>query len=164
MDNLMQAIEHTHFACFELCKRYFGRYLPVSGNVGIFCHFDREFLFLTKLREQLTLPDGNWNQKYYRLYKPIQIPARQDIPETTYTYLYIRKPDREKPQVGDVDFVLEKDKFEKLKELVTKKKVINGVELLYRPDLNMVMLAASDIDALPYITKKYMYENVKVPG
>lgn len=160
---LLRAIEYTHFACFELCKRYFGRYLPASGNLGIFCHFRDEFLFLTKLREELTEKNANWNQKYFRLYKPIIIPAKRDIPETTYTYLYIRRPDVEKPQVGDVDLVLEKDKFTEFKKLVIEKKVINGVELFYRPDLNMIGMAASDIDALPFITEKYMYENVKIP-
>ena len=159
---LLRAIEYTHFECFELCKRYFGRYLPVSGNVGIFCHYEDEFVLLTKLREELTEKYFHWNQKYFRLYEPIVIPAKGDIPETAYTYLYIRKPDMEKPQVGDVDLVLEKDKFKELKELIIEKKVINGVELWYRSDLNMVRLAAPDIDALPFITEKYMYENVKV--
>ena len=53
-EELTKAVEHVHFACFKLCKRYFGKYLPVSGNLGIFTHFDDEFAFLTKLREEMT--------------------------------------------------------------------------------------------------------------
>ena len=62
---LLRAIEYTHFACFELCKRYFGRYLPVSGNVGIFCHYEDEFVLLTKLREELTEKYFHWNQNIF---------------------------------------------------------------------------------------------------
>ena len=114
-EELTKAVEHVHFACFKLCKRYFGKYLPVSGNLGIFTHFDDEFAFLTKLREEMTNTNINWNQKYFLLHEPITISAKDDIPETTYTYLYIRKPDQDKPQVGDVDLVLEKQAYEKLK-------------------------------------------------
>jgi hypothetical protein len=160
---LIKAIEHVHFSCFKLCKRYFGRYLPVSGNLGIFCHFPDEFEYLTKLREELADKNVNWNKKYFLLHKPITIKAQYgDIPDTTYTYLYIRRPDEDKPQVGDIDLVLEKDEFGKLKDQVVEKKVVNGVELFYRPDLNMIRLATPDIDVLPYITTKYMTENVSL--
>jgi len=110
--------------------------------LGIFCHFDEEFEFLTKLREELTNNKINWNQKYYLLRKPITIISKVDIPETNYSYLYIRRPDPEKPQVGDVDFVLEKYKFSELKNKSLKGKVVNSVELFYRPDLDMVRLSS----------------------
>ena len=128
----MDAIKHVHFACTKLTKKVFGRYLPVSGDLGIFTHFQDEFELLTKFREELTDKNINWNQKYFKLYKPITITdQRGDIPETTYTYLYVRRPDEEKPQVGDADFVLEKDEFEKLKTQALNKTVINGVNLEY---------------------------------
>ncbi len=161
-EELIKAITHVHFACFKLCYRFFGKYLPASGNLGIFTHFDDEFAFLTKLREEMTDININWNQKYYLLYRPVKIDdKRGDFPETTYKYLYIRRPDPDKPQVGDIDLVLDKYEFDKLRVEVQKKKVVNGVELFYRPDLNMIRLAADDTDALPYITTKFMNENVK---
>lgn len=163
-EELMKAAEYTHFACLELCKRVFGSYLPVSGNLGIFSHFDDEFAFLTKIREELTEKDINWNQKYFLLHKPIVVPAKNGVPETTYAFLYVRRPDEEKPQVGDVDIVLGNDEFETLKNQSLNGKEINGVELFYRPDLDMIRLFATDIDALPYITMKYMNENVKIPN
>ncbi len=159
---LMKAIEYTHFTCFDLCKRVFGKYLPISGNIGIFCHFQYEFDFLTQLREELTDKTVNWNQKYYLLHNPITIPAKDKIPETTYTFLYIRRVDPEKPQVGDADLVLEKDKFIELKNSCSENKTIHGVDLHYRPDLDMVKLSTKDTDVLPYITVKYMNENVKI--
>jgi hypothetical protein len=160
-EELMKAIEYTHFACFELCNKAFGRYLPVSGNIGIFSHFDDEFAFLTKIREELTDMNDNWNQKYFRLHNPITFPAKDDIPETTYTYLYVRRPDIEKSQVGDADLVLEKNIFSELKNQSLRGKQVNGVELFYRPDLDMIRLSSPEVDILPYITTRYMNENVK---
>lgn len=157
---LLEAIKHTHFACFELCKKAFDTYLPVSGNIGIFCHDDDEYEFLTKLRKELTEESDNWNKKYFRLHEPITIPAKGNIPESTYTYLYIRRPDQH-TEVGDVDLVLEKEKFLELKKSISEKDNINGVALFYRPDLDMIRLSHKDIDALPYITTKYMSENVR---
>src|SRR3990167_10217554 len=115
---LLEAIKHTHFGCFELCKKTFGRYFPVAGNMGVFCHYDEENKFLTELRKKLTEESDNLNQKYFRLYNPIEIPAQGDVPETTYTYLYIRRPDPYRAQVGDIDFVLEKKNYQELKKLL----------------------------------------------
>lgn len=163
-EELMKAIEYTHFACLELCKKAFGRHLPISGNIGIFTHFEDEFALLTKIREELTDLNDNWNQKYYRLYNPITFSAKNDVPETTYTHLYIRRPDVEKPQVGDADLVLEKTTFDEFKEQSLRGKQVNGVELFYRPDLDMIRLSSPEVDILPYITTKYMYENATKNG
>lgn len=74
-EQLLETIKYTHFRCFELLKKNFGKYLPVAGNIGIFCHYDEEYQFLTDLRKQLTVESDNWNQKYYRLAEPITISA-----------------------------------------------------------------------------------------
>ncbi len=160
-DELLQAIEYTHFKCFELCKRNFGRYLPVAGNIGIFCHDDDEYTFLTKVREELTNKSDHWNQKYYRLHEPIVIAAQNDIPETTYTYLYIRKPDQH-TEVGDVDFVLGKGEYEEFKKSLRAGTKMKGVEIFNRPDLDLVKLFDPNIDALSFIGSKDMDENVKM--
>lgn len=145
--------------CFELCKRNFGRYLPVAGNIGIFCHDNQEYEFLTKLRKQLTDKSDNWNQKYYRLHEPITIPAQGDVPETVYTYLYIRKPDHH-TEVGDLDFVLNDKKYQELKESLLKGKKIRGIEILDRPDLDLIKLFDPEIDVTCFIGRKNMGENV----
>ena len=162
-DQLMEAIKYTHTKCFELCKKNFGRYLPVAGNMGIFCHSDSEYEFLTKLRKELTDESDNWNQKYYRLYKPITIPSQGEIPGATYTYLYIRKPDQHK-EVGDVDFVLNKEEYLKLKDSLLKGAKIKGMEILDRPNLDLIKLSDSDINVLSFIGSKDMAENVEAKG
>lgn len=159
-DKLLEAIQYTHFKCFELLKKNFGKYLPVAGNIGIFCHFDDEYAFLTKLREELTEKSDNWNNKYYCLYEPIVIPTRGDVPDTVYTYLYIRKPDQH-TEVGDVDFVLNKKEYSELKDSLLRGKEIKGLKILDLPDLDLIKIFDPDIDALSFIGTKNMTENVK---
>jgi len=160
-ERLLEAIKYTHFKCFELCKKTLGRYLPVAGNIGIFCHYDDEYRFLTELREQLTDKSDNWQQKYYRLHKPITIPAHGDMPDTVYTYLYIRKPDDQHKEMGDVDFVLDKKEYLELKNSLLRGKEIKGIKIFDRPGLDLIKLLDSDIDALSFIGTKNMAENVK---
>ena len=148
-DKLFEAIRYIHFACFKLCKQVFGEYLPVSERVGVFCHYDDEYNFLTKLREKLTDESDNFNQKYFRLHEPITIAAENGVPEATYKYLYIRKPDPYRAQVGDIDFVLGADRHEKLKS-----SLVRGARLHGDVELNMIELYDPDIDALAYLVTR----------
>ncbi len=159
---LLAAITHTHFACFELCKKAFGKYFPVAGNIGVFCHYDNEYKFLTELRKKLTEESDNLNQKYFRLYNPIVIPDRGDVPKTTYMYLYVRKPDQYRAQVGDVDFVIGDKEYGELKEFLQKGSQINGAKIFDRPDLDMGELSDPDIDTLAYVSTQAMAEKARV--
>jgi len=161
-DQLLEAIKYIHFACYELCRKSIGQYLPTAGNVGIFCHYEDEYTLLTKLREQLTEASYNFNQKYYRLIKPIVIPKKDGIPETTYDYLYIRQTDPYRSQVGDVDFVLDHSKYIELKNKIVAGSDIKGARAFSRPDLDMVELYNPDVDVLGYITTETMAERVRV--
>lgn len=107
---LLAAITHIHLEAHKLCKQSFGTYLSNAGNVGVFCHYTDEFVFLKKLRDELTELSDNSDQKYFKLHEPLVIPQQGDIPETTYTYLYIRKPDPYRHHVGDIDFFLDTPK------------------------------------------------------
>lgn len=151
---LREAIGYTHFACFALCKQALGQYLPIAGNIGIFCHYEDEYQFLTQLQKQLTNESDSINQKYFRLHDPIVVPAKNDIPETIYTYLYIRKPDPYRSHVGDVDFVLEGERYRELKKSLQDGKMVKGVRAFDRPDLDMVELYDPVIDALGYVRLK----------
>ena len=160
-NQLLEAIKFTHLKCFELCKKIFGKYLPVAGNIGIFCHYDDEYKFLTKLREELTEKTDNWNQKYYRLYEPIVIPAQGNVPATIYTYLYIRKQDQHE-EVGDVDFVLNNKEYFELKSSLLSGTEIKGIKIFDRPGLDLIRLFDPDIDTLSFIGTKDMTENLRV--
>lgn len=149
---LLRTIEYIHFSCYELCKQSFGEYLPNAGNVGVFCHYDDEYEILTKLRQEMTKESDNVNKKYYRLHKPITIAAKGDVPETIYTYLYIRQPDPYRSQVGDVDFYLPQDKYSKLKQSLLDGQKIPGARIFPRNDLDMIELYDPNIDCLGYVT------------
>ncbi len=161
---LEKAIQYTHEACYKLCHMALDAYLPVAGNVGIFCHYDNEYEKLTALREKMTDPTIHFNKKYFKLHEPIIIPANGRIPAATYEYLYIRKPDPYRAQVGDVDFVMRTDKYQELKKLLRSGTEINAARLYEDSSgLDMVELYDPDIDALGYLTTSTMAEKIQEP-
>lgn len=155
-EELLRAVEHIHFSCYKLCKQSMGKYLPNAGNVGVFCHYDDEYAFLTKLRQELTEASDNLNQKYFRLHEPITVPAKGDIPETAYTYLYIRQPDPYRAQVGDIDFYLPAEEYGTLKQSLVNGKKIKGARIFPRSDLDLIELCHPNIDCLGYISTRTM--------
>ena len=159
---LLEAVQHIHTECFKLCKASLGEYLPVAGNLGFFCHYDEEYETLTTLRKELTEESDNVNQKYFRLHQPIVIPTQGDIPETTYTHLYVRKPDIYRAQVGDVDFVMEPERYQTTKAELEAGKMIPGARIFPRADLDMIELYNPDVDVLGYISVNEMAEKVRV--
>jgi hypothetical protein len=162
MAQLFRAIRYIHFESYRLCKQNLGYFLPVSGNIGVFFHYDEEYEQLTKIRKELTDLSDNWNQKYFRLHQLIVISAKNDIPETTYTYLYIRKPDPSHPHVGDLDFYMKPNKYQKLKTSLLSGKIIPGVKIFERPNLDLIELSDPNSDVCAFVGSKTMAENVKI--
>ena len=161
-DELLEAIKYIHFACYKLCKQSFGEYLSNAGNMGIFCHYDDEHTRLVEIRKQIARPSDDPNQKYFELHEPIVIPAQDDVPETTYTHLYIRKPDIYRAQVGDIDFYLEQSEYDKLKRSLIDGAEIKGARVFPRNDLDMIELYDPDVDALGYVSTNVMSEKVRI--
>lgn len=161
-NELFEASKYIHFASNTLCKQSFGHFLPNAGNMGVFCHYDDEYDYVVGLRKEVTEASDNSNQKYFRLYEPLVIPAAGDVPETTYTYLYIRKPDPYRHHVGDVDFYLDQEKYNVLKQSLLHGKKIPGARLFARTDLDMIELYDPDIDVLAYVSTTKMTETVRV--
>lgn len=155
-EQLFEAIRHLHYACNKLCYQIFGRYLPNAGNVGVFCHYDKEYDALIELRKKLTQEADNINQKYFRLHEPITIEANEMGPQNTYSYLYIRRPDPYRAQVGDVDFYIEADEYAELADNLPK-----GARQFERPELDMLELYDPNIDALAYVGTDSMVQKVR---
>ena len=151
---LFEAIEHIHFACFDLCHKALGEYLPASGNIGVFCHYQEEFELLIKIRNELTKSSDNSDQKYFELHEPIIVPEKDGVPETTYTHLYIRRVDPYRAQVGDIDFVMESVKYDEMKKSLSGGKKIDGLRIYPGDHLDMLELLNSDVDALGYVTSE----------
>lgn len=159
---LLEAVRYIHLECYKLCKESFGEYLPNAGNIGVFCHYDDEYEYLTNLRKELTESSDNVDQKYFRLHEPIVIPAQGDVPETTYTYVYVRRPDPYRFHVGDVDFYLEPEKYIETKQSLFSGKKMKGARVFERPDLDMIELYDPDSDALGYVSTEKMTEDVRL--
>lgn len=159
---LVKAITHIHFSCHRLCKRTFGEYLQNAGNVGVFCHYADEYAALIALRKRLCEPSNNPDQKYFKLHKPVVIPAKGNVPKTTYTYLYIRKPDPYRSQVGDIDFYLAPADYAQRKRSLETGKTLPGARIFPRQDLDMIELFDPDIDVLAYVSTHLMTEHVRV--
>jgi hypothetical protein len=161
-EKLLEAIEHIHFYSYKLCKQALGHYLPNAGNLGLFCHYENEFELLKKIRDEITEKTDNPELKYFTLLEPIVITARDNVPETTYTHLYIRKPDIYRYQVGDIDFYLEKDKYQELKQDMLNGKNVMGARVFERPDLDMIELYNPDVDVLAYVSASTMTDKVRI--
>lgn len=149
-EELLNAVEFLHVACLDLCKKSLGNYLPIAGNVGIFCHYDDEFEYLTKPQEEITDKSDAMFEKYFRLHEPVVINEKDEIPGATYTHLYIRKPDPYRHHVGDVDFLLEQKEYDELKQSARAGNV-QGARVFERTEPDMIELHDPDIDALGYI-------------
>lgn len=130
--------------------------------MGVFCHYDDEYAALTELRREMTEGSDNLDQKYFRLHEPVVIPAHDDMPETTYTHLYIRKPDIYRSQAGDVDFVLGEGEYVQLKKSLQDGIVLKGARIFPRADLDMIELYNPDVDALGYVSPREMTEKVRI--
>jgi hypothetical protein len=161
-EELLEAIKHIHLAGYRLCKQSFGKYLTNAQNMGIFCHYEDEYTILTEIRKEITVASDNMSQKYFRLKEPIVIPAEGDVPETTYSYLYIRKPDPYRHHVGDLDFFLDDNDYRKLKQSMVDGKLIKGARIYERPDLDMIELYDPDIDVLAYVSTSTISKSVRV--
>lgn len=159
-EELLRAIHHLHREAHQQCYTSLGRYLPVPGNIGIFCHYQDEYEFLTRLREELTDTANNWNQKYFKLHEPIVIPQEEATPAARYEYLYIRKPDPYRHHVGDIDFYLPKAEYSELKQSVATGQCPDA-RIFPEARLDMIELYNPDSDVLSYISDKQVREEIR---
>lgn len=160
---LIELIQRINSDCHKLCNYSLGRYLEVSGNIGIFCQSEEEYEIFSRLREQLTEASDNPNQKYFKLNEPIVVSTGGDIPSTSYTHLYIRKfdPTPYGKYLGDVDFILENSEYLDLKEKVLKN-MIKDAQIYDRTGWDTIQITNPDINAVTYISTKDFAEKVRV--
>lgn len=159
--DLLKAIHYVHTVCFKLCGESFGQYLPVAGNIAIFCHYDHEHERLVTIRDTLIEPTAESGLKYRKLVSPIVINAQGNIPGATYTHLYIRKPDPYRHYVGDIDFFVESEEYATLKQSVREGN-ISGARIFPRSDLDMIELYSPDVDVLAYVTPHTIDEKAEI--
>lgn len=159
-EELMAALRYVHETCHKLCHDAVGTYLPVAGNIGIFCHDYDEYTYLTSLREKLTYREPNYKAKYYPLKDSIHFEEKDGIPAATYEYLYVRKVDPYRSHVGDVDFFVSAEVHEKYKDGLTAGDFRNGARLFERPEENLIELWLPQYDVVSFIANAKMQEKV----
>lgn len=154
-----------HLDCCSLIKQTIGHYLPVAGNIGVFCQSDGEYEDFTRLAKELTFTSKNPDQKYFQLKVPITcIIENNDVPEMTYTHLYIRKPDLTSygKYLGDVDFVLSPKEYKILKDKVKDGKAAPGMEIYDRTGWDTIQITNPKINSVAYISTQSFAEKVRV--
>ncbi len=160
-ETLLDAIRHIHIEAYKLCWNTFQKHLPNSGNVGVFCHYETEYEYLTGLRKEITEASENYNQKYFRLHNPIIETATPEIPKTKYEFLYIRQPDPYRHHVGDIDFFLPENEYQMFKSEIEAGKKLAGARVFPSPHLDMIELFHPDSDVLAYVSTTRMTDIVK---
>lgn len=160
----LASLKYIHEVSNKLCGLALGKHLPVAENIGYFCHYLEEYEFLTSLREQMTISDINYNQKYFQLKNEISFGKSPESPAATYKYLYVRQPDPYRAQVGDIDFVLEPKAFQELKQRIADTPDSNPFARIYpEARLDMIELSHPDIDVLAYVVNSPMTEVIIKP-
>jgi hypothetical protein len=148
---LLEAVRYIHEACHELVMESFGLYLPIVGNIGVFCHYENEYEQLLVVQKDMVDLSDEYNGKYFRLKEPIIIPKSEKAPTAVYTHLYIRQPDPYRPQVGDLDFYMPPTEYQKLKQSLAAGTSITGLRTFERSETDILELHNPDNDTLAYI-------------
>lgn len=163
MDELQKRIEQIHLDCHKLCIMSIRKYLPVAGNLGVFSQSEDEYLIFSKLQKELVEVSANPKQKYFKLISPIIISTIDENPQAIYTHLYIRKfdPSPYGTYLGDVDFVMRRDAYIKLRESVSRG-FIPGAEIYKRPGWDTIQITDPNINSVAYISTRNFAEKVRV--
>lgn len=161
VEQLYERVRYVYQQCSLLIKESLGTVPPTAGNVAIFCQSGEQFEEFSQIANQLVQPSNNPMQKYFQLIQPITIEATDEIPGTTLSWLYIRKPAEGSPESGDVDYMLSQADYDNLKKQVSDGKVKNASTYV-RPGWDMIEFRNSKYDGLPYAGVLQMQERVRV--
>ncbi|MEI6728370.1 MAG: hypothetical protein WCK98_01885 [bacterium] len=149
--NLHERIEIVHKGAYNVCHEIFGEVFKNSGNIGIFCQTENEYKTFEQLATQLTKKSTDLNQKYFELLEPIKLDFTNET--ISYTHLYIRKPEANNygKNLGDIDFRLDKIKFESIYEKVLNKTLDPRVGIYIYKNLTMLEVKDLSTPALAYL-------------
>lgn len=160
-EQLYEKVRYIYQQCSLLVKESLGMVPLTAGNIAIFCQSDDEYAAYSEIAEQLVRPSDNPDQKYFQLIEPVVIEDTDELPGTTLTWLYIRKPSEDSPESGDVDYTMSEADYKQLKAQVDAGNVKNA-SIYVRPGWDMVEFRNSQYDGLPYVAILPMQEKVRV--
>ncbi|MCA9392501.1 hypothetical protein KC614_04895 [candidate division WWE3 bacterium] len=163
VEKLFERIRVIHLDCMKICKSVLGEYLPVAGNIGVFCQSDDEYELFEQVKQTITLPSSNPQQKYFELKDLLTVEGIENVPARTYTHLYIRKPDPTSygKYLGDMDFVLEPDKYFELKTKVMNN-LVPGAIIYDRENWDTIEMTNTEFNTVSYVSTQAFAEKVRV--
>jgi len=142
-EKLIEAARYIVSQTSALAQKAVGISFPIT-SLTIFSHSQDEFENLIKIQNELGDFYNENNGPRVALREPI-IAAENRI-----TYLRIRKPDPERPQVGCNDFDTDYESF-KNQYLAAHP---NNLRLIKRPDYEMIEFFDPDFDVLAYVVSR----------
>ena len=142
-EKLIEAVKYVASQTSMLAQKIVRQSFPIS-SLTIFSHSQDEFENLVKIQSELGSFYNENNGPRIALYEPII------AGENRITYLRIRKPDPERPQVGCNDFDTDYESF-KNQYLAAHP---NNLRLVKRPDYEMIEFFDPDFDVLAYVISK----------
>lgn len=142
-EELIEAIKYVTTETSRLAKMIVGKTFPIK-SLTVFAHSQSEYESLIRILAGMGRPYNENNGPRVELHEPIVIEGNH------ITYLRIRKPDLERPQVGCCDFETDYDAF-KSKNLANHP---NNLRLIKRPVYEMIELYALEFKVLAYVVSE----------
>jgi hypothetical protein len=138
-NELVAAVKYIASETSKMAEKVLDVAFPIK-SLTVFAHSQSEFESLIKILAQIGKPYNYNNGPRVELHYPIE------VGENRIVYLRIRKPDPERPQIGCNDFETNYEIFKK-KYL---SKFVDNLQLIKRPEYEMIELHNKDFDVLAY--------------
>lgn len=139
-EELMKAVKYIASKTSRMIKKIIGKTFPIK-SLTVFTHSQSEFELLDEILAKIGKPYNYNNGPRVELYEPIEVGGNY------ITHLRIRKPDSERPQVGCNDFETDYEAF-KSEYLL---KYTNNLNLIKRPEYEMIELRGKEYNVLAYV-------------
>ena len=145
-EELIKTIEYIATETSMLAQKAVGKTFPIQ-SLTVFSHTEAEFKLLSKILVSLGKPFNYNNGPRVKLTDSILIGENQ------ISYLRIRKPDIDRPQVGCDDFEVD---YQTFKNDYLLKNPAN-LRLVKRPEYEMIELHDNGFDVLAYVVSGQDY-------
>ncbi|MDD5031866.1 MAG: hypothetical protein PHR36_02350 [Patescibacteria group bacterium] len=137
---LIEAVKYIASETSKMAQKIVGKRFPIN-SLTVFAQSQPKFDLLIEILAKIGKPYNYNNGPRVELYEQIK------VGENNITYLRIRKPDPERPQIGCNDFETDYEIFKR--EYLLKE--ANNLSLIKRPEYEMIELHDKEFDVLAYV-------------
>jgi len=143
-EELIEAVKYIASETTKMIKKIIGKSFPIK-SLTVFAHLQSEFELLTVMLAKIGKPYDYNNGPRVELYEPVEVGGNR------ITHLRIRKQDPERPQVGCNDFETDYKSFKS--DYLSK--YADNLNLIKRPEYEMIELHDKEFDVLAYVVSDY---------